>query len=87
MITQSVFTCLACGHTENADYNASKNIRDDGIVLLLSGHYHENKKERKKVKVGRNVARRVEVLPIALPEQCQDNTERHKETMTLALIG
>jgi putative transposase len=61
-LTQSEFTCLACGHTENADFNASKNIQYGGIVLLLSGHYHEALKERKKVKVGRNVARRVEVL-------------------------
>ena len=26
--TQSVFQCLKCGHTENADTNAAKNIRD-----------------------------------------------------------
>jgi putative transposase len=82
--SQSVFTCLACGHTDNSDLNASKNIRDDGVVLLLSGYYHESKKERKKVKVGRNAARHIEALPLAQPEHSSANVEWHKETMTLA---
>ena len=29
--TQSEFVCLNCGHSENADYNASKNIKREGI--------------------------------------------------------
>lgn len=33
--TQSVFKCLKCGHTEHADSNASKNIRNKG---LTAGH-------------------------------------------------
>jgi putative transposase len=32
--TQETFACLACGHTENADYNASKNISLRAAVNL-----------------------------------------------------
>jgi putative transposase len=32
--TQSVFLCVACGHTENADTVASKNIRGRGLNLF-----------------------------------------------------
>ena len=60
-ISQSDFTCLKCGFTDNADLNASKNIRNDGIKLLRSGHYHSNKKVQKKVRVGRCVPCRSEV--------------------------
>ena len=35
--TQAEFTCLACGHSENADLNAAKNIRNAGIALLEQG--------------------------------------------------
>jgi putative transposase len=32
--TQSVFCCVVCGHTENADVNAAKNILSkDGVVV------------------------------------------------------
>lgn len=31
--TQSLFLCMACGHTENADLNASKNILSRGISV------------------------------------------------------
>ena len=30
-LTQAKFVCTACGHSDNADINASKNIRDRGI--------------------------------------------------------
>ena len=32
--SQSVFHCKACGHTENADTNAAKNIRREGLSRL-----------------------------------------------------
>lgn len=32
--TQKVFKCVDCGHTENADLNASKNIYDRGLLVL-----------------------------------------------------
>ena len=32
--SQSVFLCVACGHTENADLVASKNIRERGLNLF-----------------------------------------------------
>ena len=35
--TQDEFACLACGHSENADLNAAKNIRKAGIALLEQG--------------------------------------------------
>ncbi len=35
--TQAHFSCVACGHTENADYNAAKNIKAAGLAVLASG--------------------------------------------------
>lgn len=32
--TQSEFVCLKCGHSENADYNASENIKGEGIPFF-----------------------------------------------------
>jgi putative transposase len=32
--SQSLFVCVACGHTENADLVAAKNIRERGLNLL-----------------------------------------------------
>ncbi|MGO9950975.1 MAG: zinc ribbon domain-containing protein [Dissulfurispiraceae bacterium] len=32
--SQAVFHCQACGHTENADTNAAKNILGEGLSLL-----------------------------------------------------
>ncbi|WP_419519722.1 zinc ribbon domain-containing protein [Duodenibacillus massiliensis] len=34
--SQAVFACTRCGHTENADRNAAKAIRDRGVDLVLS---------------------------------------------------
>jgi putative transposase len=31
-VSQSLFRCVACGHTANADYNAAQNIRAAGLV-------------------------------------------------------
>jgi len=33
--TQSEFECVACGHAENADINAGKNIKSRGYTALL----------------------------------------------------
>lgn len=35
--TQSVFACVACGHTENADVHAAKNILAAGHAVWLTG--------------------------------------------------
>lgn len=55
-VSQSLFICTTCGHTENADRNASGAIQIRGVDLLLSGWFHEQlkKKKRKKVKIRRN---------------------------------
>lgn len=37
--SQAVFRCVACGHQDNADVNAAKNIRERGIELAsAAGH-------------------------------------------------
>ncbi|MEK6881747.1 MAG: transposase, partial [Nanoarchaeota archaeon] len=33
-LSQSIFSCINCGHSENADLNASKNIRGEGIAIV-----------------------------------------------------
>jgi len=36
-LTQAKFTCLSCGHTENADLNAAKNIHAAGYAVSACG--------------------------------------------------
>ncbi len=36
-ITQAKFACVACGHTENADINAARNILAAGLAVLACG--------------------------------------------------
>ncbi len=36
-ISQAVFACRACGHADNADCNAAKNIRAEGISVMACG--------------------------------------------------
>ena len=36
-VSQSVFQCVACGHTQNADDNASINIKAAGHAVLACG--------------------------------------------------
>ena len=41
--SQDKFVCISCGHTSNADFNASKNIRSKGLLsisLLASASCH-----------------------------------------------
>lgn len=35
--TQAQFSCTSCGHSENADLNAAKNIQRAGLILLDQG--------------------------------------------------
>lgn len=44
--TQAVFGCVRCGHTENADRNAAKVIRDRGVDLIVSGQWMPAKKKK-----------------------------------------
>jgi putative transposase len=37
--TQSLFLCKNCGHSENADLNAAKNIRAAGLAVIACGGY------------------------------------------------
>ncbi|NDD11872.1 MAG: transposase, partial [Betaproteobacteria bacterium] len=61
-VSQSVFRCTACGHTENADMNASKVIKHRGILAIkahmqaLSDGAYKPKK-RKVVRVRRAAKR------------------------------
>jgi putative transposase len=43
---QALFSCLHCGHTENADTNASKVIAKRAITLLRAGIKRKEKKSR-----------------------------------------
>ena len=43
---QDLFSCLHCGHTENADTNASKVIAKRAIALLQAGIQPKEKKSR-----------------------------------------
>jgi putative transposase len=67
--TQSEFICQSCGHHENADTNAAKNIRNNGIKQLLSGEFKIKSVKRCKItksKVGQE-----------LSEPSQDHIKTH----------
>jgi len=34
---QATFVCQGCGHTENADVNAAKNLKNWGLGILRGG--------------------------------------------------
>ena len=36
-VSQAAFLCRACGHVDNADCNAAKNIRAEGISVMACG--------------------------------------------------
>ena len=45
-VTQARLVCQACGHTDNADHNAARNIARRGVQLLLSGGWSPKAKKR-----------------------------------------
>lgn len=51
---QAEFVCQRCGHSDNADHNASKVIAQRGVTLLLSGQ--SSRKEKKKCRITKRKA-------------------------------
>lgn len=55
-VSQEQFECTTCGHKDNADYNAAKNIAMDDIFnviydqCLIQGIYKEDKRKKSKKK-------------------------------------
>jgi putative transposase len=64
-LTQADFLCQSCGHTENADHNASKVIAQRGAKLITSGLYVL--KEKKKL----SGARKKKLVGTEGPELCE----------------
>lgn len=44
--SQAEFVCQRCGHTDNADHNAGRNIARRGVSLILSGEFKPKDKKR-----------------------------------------
>jgi IS605 OrfB family transposase len=57
--SQAVFSCLACGHTQNADVNAAKNILTAGLAEMAC------QANRKSGRQQEPAGTREEVLPVA----------------------
>ena len=79
---QETFECIECGHTDNADFNASKNIKNRVTVTVLreqllkqlgNGAYEPRKLKREKVK---------DVL-LSFRRDLQKASGEHSETINL----
>ncbi|MCF8169247.1 MAG: transposase [Rhodoferax sp.] len=71
-LSQSIFKCTQCGHTDNADFNASKVIRNRGVKMLKKHLESVNDgtfkaKVRKTVRV-RKVKSNIQKVGQILPE-------------------
>ena len=64
-VSQSLFTCVACGHTENADVNAAKVIKKRGVTLLKEKKMPSKKK--KTARVTKDPSRKIKV-GVGFPE-------------------
>ena len=58
-LSQSDFRCQACGHEENADVNAARNILTAGLAGMVCGSNHISGRKQKPA------GNREEVLPVA----------------------
>ena len=82
--SQSLFVCLSCGYTDNADRNAAKVLAMRGVRLLLSGNYGKKEKKRcaiTRIKVGAESSEpAVEIQPT-----CVETEISRQGSNTLAL--
>lgn len=44
--TQAEFVCQCCGHSDNADRNASRVVKMRGVRMILAGEYREKESKR-----------------------------------------
>lgn len=56
--TQAEFVCQCCGHSDNADRNASRVIKLRGVRMILAGEYRE-KESKKTMRMAKRSSRTV----------------------------
>jgi putative transposase len=49
-VSQALFRCVACGHTDNADHNAACVLKERGMLLLVSGEVRFKTKKTARVR-------------------------------------